>query len=123
MGYDQWIQLEIYREGFDAETLLIALSLAFPRFTTRLSEDNDSGSLIDSDEGEKIIFTCNGRHLYDKGGLLFEEFSAQEISKEIGCTIEIYYEGEEKLDAEQLKFVNGQKVEHKILDWVDVKDS
>lgn len=114
MGYDQWIQVDISKEGCDANTIKIALFLAFPEIVEHIN-DCDMGSL---DEENTLHFEHGGTHLWDCHKL-FEEFSVKEISEKLGCQISVYYEGEEKEDAESIEVVNGEIKSHRVLGWVD----
>ena len=115
MGYDQWIQVDISKEGCDSKTIKIALCLAFPRIVEYLGDcetyENDA-------EENTLHFECGGTHLWDSHKL-FEEFSVKEISEKLGCQISVYYEGEEKEDAESIEVVNGEIKSHRVLGWVD----
>lgn len=117
MGYDQWIQIDFTKEGCDAKTIKIALALAFPGIVEYL-EDCDTSP----DEKETLHYEREGRGLWD-GLKLFEEFSIKEISEKLGCELSVYYEGEEKEDAESIEVVNGEIKTHRTLQWVDVGDA
>jgi len=114
LGYDEWIRVEISKEGCDMKTIRIALSLAFPGIVECIEECDQYT------EGEDCLhFERDGRHLWDHL-MLFEEFSVKEISEKLGCAVSVYYEGEDKDDAESVEVVNGEIKSHKVLGWVDV---
>lgn len=118
MGYYQYVALRIRKDGADAETLHIALNLSFPDFFKNVDWWD---SHVEKEKDRTIAITINGKApLYDEGGILFEgEVNLQRVSRELECTVEVYYEGEEKEDAEMIAFVNGEKTEHKVLGWVN----
>lgn len=117
MGYFQFVSLQIWKDGADAETLRIAINLGFPDFFKKIGEWESTVE----EEAEKINITLEGKTtLYEEGGVLFDgAVDLQKISEELGCTITVHYEGEHTADGEQIKFVKGEKVMHKVLDWVD----
>jgi hypothetical protein len=95
---------------------MVALGLSFPGIIEQIKECD---YCTKEKEGEEPLhFETNGRHIYD--GKLFEEFDAREISEKLGCTVEVYYEGEDKEDAERLECVDGKITKHRQLRWVDV---
>jgi hypothetical protein len=115
LGYDEWIRVEISKEGCDAKTIKIALSLAFPSIVECIEECDQYKT-----EGEDCLhFEREGGHLWDRL-MLFEEFSVTEISEKLGCAISVYYEGEDKDDGESIEVVNGEIKSHRVLRWVDV---
>ena len=116
MGYDQWLSVTISKEGCDSNTIKIALSLAFPGIIEQIKDCEDYTKENEAD----FHFETNGRHIYDGTGILFEEFSAQEISEKLGCTVVVYYEGEDKEDTDSLEYVDGKITKHRQLRWVDV---
>jgi hypothetical protein len=118
LGYDQYVALRIRKDGADAETLHIALNLSFPEFFRNVDE---WGSHVEKRKDGTISITINGKApLYEEGGILFEgEVNLQKVSRELECTVDIYYEGEEKMDGEMVTYENGIKTEHKVLGWVD----
>ena len=114
MGYDQWLSVMISKEGCDAKTIKIALSLAFPGIVECIEECDQYET-----EGEDCLrFEREGRHLWDRL-MLFEEFSVKEISEKLGCAISVDYEGEDKEDGESIEVVNGEIKSHRVLQWVD----
>jgi len=118
LGYDQWLSVTISKEGCDAKTIKIALSLAFPGIVECIEECDQYET-----EGEDCLrFEREGRHLWDRL-MLFEEFNVKEISEKLGCAISVYYEGEDKEDGEGIEVVNGEIKSHRVLQWVDVEDS
>lgn len=117
MGYDQWIQIDFTKEGCDAKTIKIALSLAFPEIVEYLEECD---TWAEEEESNTLHYERDGRHLWEDHKL-FEEFSVKEISEKLGCQISVYYEGEEKEDAESIEVVNGEIKSHRTLQWVDVE--
>jgi len=96
------------------KTIKIALSLAFPG----IMEHIDECDVYADEDGDYLHFERDGRHLWDRL-MLFEEFSVTEISEKLGCDISLYYEGEDKEDAESIEVVNGEITKHRILRWVD----
>jgi len=116
MGYDQFVELHISKEGVNGDTFLIALGLAFPEFHKYLSK---AGIERGKDNKEEIRWYYNGSLFYDDN-VLDERFNLQEISKELGCKIELYYEGEEKMDGEQKVWINGKLIEYRMLGWIDM---
>ena len=120
MGYDQWLSVTISKEGCDSNTIMVALGLSFPGIIEQIKdcEYYTKGNTQPPDPEADFHFETSGRHIYD--GKLFVEFSAQEISEKLGCTIEVYYEGEDKEDAERLEYVDGKITKHRQLRWVDV---
>jgi hypothetical protein len=117
MGYDQWIRIDFTKEGCDYKTIKIALYLAFPGIVEYLEECDTWEP--EEEESNTLHYEKDGKHLWDNLKL-FGEFSAQEISEKLGCTVEVYYEGEDKEDAESIRVVNGELKEHRVLQWVDV---
>jgi len=116
LGYDQWIMVDISKEGCDSNTIMVALGLSFPGIIEQIKECD---YCTKEKEGEEPLhFETSGRHIYD--GKLFEEFSAQEISEKLGCTVEVHYEGEDKEDTDSLEYVDGKITKHRQLRWVDV---
>lgn len=118
MGYDQYVHLRIRKDGADAETLHIAINLSFPDFFKHVDSWD---SQVEKGKDGTIDITINGKtSLYEEGGILFDgEVNLQKVSKELECTVEVYYEGEEKVDGEMITYENGVKTEHKVLGWVD----
>ena len=115
MGYDQWIQVDISKEGCDSKTIKIALCLAFPGIVEYLG---DCETYENDTEENTLHFERDGRHLWDRL-MLFEEFSVKEISEKLGCEISVYYEGQDKDDGESIEVVNGEIKSHRVLGWVD----
>ena len=116
MGYDQWIQIDFTKEGCDGKTIKIALALAFPGIVEYL---NDCDHWDEGEDDDRLHYEKDGRRLWDDLKL-FEEFSIKEISEKLGCELSVYYEGEEKEDAESIVVVNGEVKKHRVLGWVDV---
>jgi len=116
LGYDQWLSVTILKEGCDINTIMVALGLSFPGIIEQIK---DCEYYTKENEAD-FHFETSGRHIYDGTGLLFEEFSAQEISEKLGCTVEVYYEGEDKEDTDSLEYVDGKITKHRQLRWVDV---
>ena len=117
MGYDQWLSVTISKEGCDRDAIMVALGLSFPGIIEQI-KDCESYT---KEEVEYLNFETNGRRIYDDTGMLFEEFSAQEISEKLGCTVSVDYEGEDKVDALELQWVEGKLTKHRELRWVDVE--
>lgn len=114
LGYDQFLSITIEKKGIDSETLLLALGI---HYSDLLSFLNDEGE-FDTFE-ERVRWTINGKSpLWDEDKLE-ARWNLQEISKELECSISIYYEGEEKEDAEQKTWLNGKLIMWEILGWVD----
>lgn len=118
MGYYQYVRLRIRKDGADARTLRIAIDLSFPDFFKKVGEWE---SVVEEDGEGTIDITVEGKtYLYEQGGILFDgDVNLRKISEQLECTIDLYYEGEEKLDGEMITFVNGEKTKHKVLGWVD----
>ena len=119
MGYDQWLSVTISKEGCDRDAIMVALGLSFPGIIEQIKDCGYYTKGKEEDGG--LHFEGSGRHIYDGTGMLFEEFSAQEISEKLGCTVKVYYEGEEKEDTDSLEYVDGKITKHRQLRWVDVE--
>ena len=119
MGYDQWLSVTISKEGYDRDAIMVALGLSFPGIIEQIKECEYYTKGKEEDGG--LHFEDSGRHIYEGTGMLFEEFSAQEISEKLGCTVKVYYEGEEKEDTDSLEYVDGKITKHRQLRWVDVE--
>jgi hypothetical protein len=123
LGYDQWLSVTISKEGYDRDAIMVALGLSFPGIIEQIKdcEYYTKGNTQPQDPEEGFHFEGSGRHIYDGTGMLFEEFSAQEISEKLGCTVVVYYEGEEKEDTDSLEYVDGKLTKHRQLSWMDVE--
>jgi len=124
LGYDQYLSVTILKEGCDINTIMVALGLSFPGIIEQIKDCGyyTKGNTQPPDHPEEgFHFEGSGRHIYDGTGMLFEEFSAQEISEKLGCTVKVYYEGEEKEDTDSLEYVDGKITKHRQLRWVDVE--
>jgi hypothetical protein len=113
------VSLRIRKIGVDVETLRIAINLSFPEFFKWVNDWSESPSIYDAEETIHITM-CGKAPLYKSEGLLFEgRVKLQKFSEELGCIVEVYYEGEEKEDGEQVTYENGRKTKHKVIGWVD----
>ncbi len=129
-GYDQWLSLTLEKKCGDEKTAKAFFSRVWERLSKALESEKESYDQYDErfDGGEAAVeCSLSGRHIYSDDGYIGDEcdkhsgIKAADLSKELGCSISVSYEGEDREDTESLLFENGRRTSASVSVTVDLE--
>lgn len=130
MGYDQYLSLTLERGCKDEKSAKVFFSLVEHRLCVALGTDREHfDEYREEFQEDKAVVVCRlqGRRIYSDDGYLGDESDktgvrAADLSKELSCSVDADYEGEDRGDAEELRFENGKRVRASVSITVDLEN-